>query len=106
MQRLLPSKKALLEPEEPIRSELFGPERLEQHARSLAAADRVVSGRRGKRVAPRVEENGRVLLAAYRSIALSARNAVLLSSPILLPNGAYDDVIDMVLNLNPRDALR
>jgi len=44
--------------------------------------------------------------ATYRSIALSARNAVLLSSPILLPNGAYDDVIDMVLNLNPRDALR
>ena len=44
--------------------------------------------------------------ATYRSIALSARNAVLLSSPILLPNGAYDDVIDMVLNLNPRDTLR
>jgi hypothetical protein len=44
--------------------------------------------------------------ATYRSIALSARNAVLLSSPILLPNGAYDDVFDMTLNLNPRDALR
>jgi hypothetical protein len=44
--------------------------------------------------------------ATYRSIALSARNAVLLSSPILLPSGAYDDVIDMILNLNPRDALR
>jgi hypothetical protein len=44
--------------------------------------------------------------ATYRSIALSARNAVLLSSPILLPNGSYDDVIDMVLNLNPRDTLR
>jgi hypothetical protein len=44
--------------------------------------------------------------AIYRSIALSARNAVLLSSPILLPNGAYDDVFDMTLNLNPRDALR
>ena len=69
MQRLLSSNKALQEPEEPIRSELFGPERLEQHARSLAAADRVVPGRRGVRVAPRVEENGRVLLSAYRSIA-------------------------------------
>jgi hypothetical protein len=44
--------------------------------------------------------------ATYRSIALSARNAVLLSSPILLPNGAYDDVFDIVLNLNPRDTLR
>ena len=44
--------------------------------------------------------------ATYHSIALSARNAVLLSSPIALPAGAYDDVIDMILNLNPRDALR
>jgi hypothetical protein len=44
--------------------------------------------------------------ATYRAIALSARNAVLLSSPIALPNGAYDDVIDMVLNLSPRDTLR
>jgi hypothetical protein len=62
-------KKAPAEPEEPIRSELFGPERLEQHARSLAAADRVVIGRRGARIVPRLEENSRVLLAAYRSIA-------------------------------------
>ena len=78
MLRLLSSKKALLEPEEPIRSELFGPERLEQHARSLAAADRVVSRRRGARVAPRVRENGRELLAAYRSIAsaLNEKHAI------------------------------
>ncbi len=44
--------------------------------------------------------------ATYHSIALSARNAVLLSSPIVLPNGAYDDFIDIVLNLNPRETLR
>ncbi|MEA2627490.1 MAG: hypothetical protein QOD06_3535, partial [Candidatus Binatota bacterium] len=69
VQRLRSSKKALLEPEGPIRSELFGPERLEQHARSLAAADRVASGRRGARVAPRLKKNGRILLEAYRSIA-------------------------------------
>ena len=66
---ILSSKNASLESQEPIRSELFGPERLEQHARSLAAADRVASRRRGPRVAPRVKENGRVLLAAYHSIA-------------------------------------
>jgi hypothetical protein len=43
----------------------------------------------------------------YREVALSARNAVLLSSPILLPAGGdYQDVMDMVLYLNPRDALR
>ena len=43
---------------------------------------------------------------AYREIAVSARNAVLLSSPLALPAGHYQDVMDMVLNLNPRDTLR
>jgi hypothetical protein len=42
----------------------------------------------------------------YREIAVSARNAVLLSSPIALPAGHYQDVMDMVLYLNPREALR
>jgi hypothetical protein len=42
----------------------------------------------------------------YREIALSARNAVLLSSPFALPAGHYEDVMDMVLNLEPRETLR
>jgi hypothetical protein len=42
----------------------------------------------------------------YHSIALSARNAVLLSSPVALPAGSYDEVMNMTLNLNPRDALQ
>jgi hypothetical protein len=42
----------------------------------------------------------------YREIALSARNAVLLSSPFALPPGDYHDGMDMVLSLNPRDTLR
>jgi hypothetical protein len=44
--------------------------------------------------------------ATYREIALSARNAVLLSSPFALPPGDYHDGMDMVLSLNPRDTLR
>jgi outer membrane biosynthesis protein TonB len=44
--------------------------------------------------------------AAYRSLALSARNAALVSSPLTLPPGRYDEVRDMVLNFNPRNALR
>ncbi|MEI9889003.1 MAG: hypothetical protein WDN08_21375 [Rhizomicrobium sp.] len=44
--------------------------------------------------------------ALYRDIALSARNAVLLSSPLTLPAGAFGDSIDVTLNLNPRDTLR
>jgi hypothetical protein len=42
----------------------------------------------------------------YREIAVSARNAVLLSSPLALPPGRYQDVMDMVLYLNPKEALR
>jgi len=44
--------------------------------------------------------------ALYRDIALSARNAVLLSSPLTLPPGAIDYSMEVTLNLNPRDALR
>ncbi|HEY2645925.1 MAG TPA: glucoamylase family protein, partial [Candidatus Acidoferrales bacterium] len=57
-------------PEEPIRAELFSLERLEQHAESLAAAQEVTTTTtRGRRLIPRVAENGRVLLESYRSIA-------------------------------------
>ena len=56
--------------QEPIRAELFGIERLEQHAESLAAAHRVIDkGRGGRNLLPRVRENAQILLAAYRNIA-------------------------------------
>jgi hypothetical protein len=42
----------------------------------------------------------------YRQIALSARNAVLLSSPFALPPGHYGDVMDVMLSLNTKEALR
>src|SRR5438876_437457 len=60
--------------EDPIRAELFGIERLEQHAEGLAAAQRVMgqSGR-GRRLLPRVEHNGRVLRESYRVIANAIR---------------------------------
>ncbi|HWA30548.1 MAG TPA: hypothetical protein VG867_05600, partial [Rhizomicrobium sp.] len=43
---------------------------------------------------------------AYREVALSARNAVLLSAPFKLPDGAPKEGIDFTLDLNPRDTLR
>jgi cyclic beta-1,2-glucan synthetase len=59
---------------EPIVSELFSVERLEQHARSLAEAQTVTSEpRRGREIGPRVAENGRVLLDAYRTLAGAIR---------------------------------
>ncbi|HEY2532995.1 MAG TPA: hypothetical protein VGJ20_34525 [Xanthobacteraceae bacterium] len=42
----------------------------------------------------------------YRKIALSARNAVLLSSPFVLPPGHYSDVMDLIISLNTKEALR
>jgi cyclic beta-1,2-glucan glucanotransferase len=68
------STAALREPEEPIRSELFSIERLEQHAESLAAAQRVTpTPGRGRPLATRLRDNGRVLLAAYRAIGAAIR---------------------------------
>ncbi len=62
------------EVEEPIRAELFSAERLEQHAESLSAARRVTDNpRKGRRLSPRVQDNGRVLLDAYRTIAKATR---------------------------------
>jgi len=56
--------------EEPIRAELFGVERLEQHAESLAVAQTVFPELRpGLLLLPRVAENGRVLQESYRVIA-------------------------------------
>jgi len=60
--------------EEPIRAELFSSERLEQHAKSLAEAQRVTTTpRRGRPLLPRVLDNGRVLLESYRAIAQAIR---------------------------------
>ncbi|MEC4889419.1 MAG: glucoamylase family protein [Nitrospira sp.] len=60
---------------EPIRAELFGAERLEQHAESLAVAQVVTDdSRRGGLLMPRVLENGRVLVDSYRTIARAIRD--------------------------------
>jgi cyclic beta-1,2-glucan synthetase len=62
------------EVEEPIRAEIFGIERMEQHAESLAAAEHITEKpTRGRNLLPRVRENGRVLLAGYQDIAEAVR---------------------------------
>ena len=64
----------LREPEELISAELFSVERLEQHAESLAAAQRVSRRKRtrGRSLSARLGDNARVLLDAYRSVAAGA----------------------------------
>ena len=56
--------------DEPIRAEIFGMERLEQHAESLAAAQRTTEKpSKGRNLLARIGKNAMVLLAAYRDIA-------------------------------------
>ncbi|MFL6332477.1 MAG: GH36-type glycosyl hydrolase domain-containing protein [Pyrinomonadaceae bacterium] len=60
--------------EEPIRDELFSVERLEQYAATLAAEHRVYAGRRrGRRLLPALEKNGRLLVGAYHSLGEAVR---------------------------------
>ncbi|MGH7566881.1 MAG: glycosyl transferase, partial [Gemmatimonadota bacterium] len=56
---------------EPIRGEIFGAERLAQHAQSLAGAHRVhpQAPRKGAPLLDRFEDNARALLQAYRALA-------------------------------------
>ena len=60
--------------QQPIRAEVFGIERLKQHAESLAAAQPTADERaKGRRLLPRVRENGNVLLGGYRNIVEAVR---------------------------------
>ena len=62
--------RSLRDNREPIREELFGTERLEEHGRSLAVAQTVTQKPgKGHPLTARLADNGAVLLAAYRSTA-------------------------------------
>jgi cyclic beta-1,2-glucan synthetase len=64
----------------PIRGELFSVDRLEQHARSLAASQPVHAGKRaGKSLVGRLRDNEKALLAAYRTITAAASHGRLVS---------------------------
>jgi cyclic beta-1,2-glucan synthetase len=66
---------SLDEDEEPIRSELYSIERLEQFAATLALEHKVsTEPQRGRQLLPRLEESGRKLIAAYRSLGRAISN--------------------------------
>ena len=70
IQRGLAAPAASAWDDQPIREELFGIERLEQHARSLAATQPVVMRRRRRNLLrTRLAENEAELLAAYHDVA-------------------------------------
>ena len=69
-----PSAHVFVEPEGPIRGELFSAERLEQHAETLAAAQAVSPKiEEGRPLIPRVLENGRVLMEYYAATAAAIK---------------------------------
>ena len=74
----------------PIRAELFGTERLEHHAQSLAAAQPVASGRSlpVQPLSDRVRDNGEALVEAYRicADALEAGQPIAPAAEWLLDN--------------------
>jgi cyclic beta-1,2-glucan synthetase len=74
---------------DPIRAELFSGERLEEHARSLAAAQPVrAKATKGNPLAGRLIDNEKVLLHAYRTIAkaISEEDAITPAAEWLVDN--------------------
>jgi cyclic beta-1,2-glucan synthetase len=63
----------LYDSEEPIRGELFSVERLEEYARVLAGEHKVVKKKGRARLLPRLEDNGRELVTAYRILVEAVR---------------------------------
>src|SRR3989441_715620 len=68
------------EAELPIREELYSIERLEQYAAALAAEHKIADRpQRVNLLLPRLEENGRKLIAAYKALAESIREEHVIS---------------------------
>src|SRR5689334_13970801 len=83
------SRAAPWDNEKSIRAELFGVERLEQHAESLAAAQTVTArSTTGRSLAARLRDNESALLEAYRAIvsAVDAGRAITPAAEWLLDN--------------------
>ncbi len=66
---------------------------------------RVDIGRDGTVLKAELIDTARSSDPAYREIASSARNAILLASPLTLPPTTYSGVMHLVLYLNPKQAL-
>jgi cyclic beta-1,2-glucan glucanotransferase len=60
--------------DQPVRAEIFSVERLEQYAQTLAAEHKTITRKGRAQLLPRLEDNGRKLVAAYRSLVEAIRN--------------------------------
>jgi hypothetical protein len=78
-----------------------------KHARNVVILVHVKVARDGTVIEAEIADRARYTTdAAWRAVALSARNAVLLSSPLNLPSGYFGGPIDVTLALNTRDMTR
>src|SRR5258705_4625120 len=59
--------------EQPVRAEIYSVERLEQYAQTLAAEHQTVTRRGRAQLLPRLELNGRKLVATYRALVEALR---------------------------------
>src|SRR5882672_7250085 len=60
--------------EQPVRAEIFSVERLEQYAQTLATEHKTITKKGRAQLLPRLEDNGRKLVAAYRTLVEAIRN--------------------------------
>ena len=60
--------------EQPVRAEIYSVERLEQYALTLAAEHKTVTKKGRAQLLPRLEDNGRKLVATYRMLCETIRN--------------------------------
>ncbi|MGH7373479.1 MAG: glucoamylase family protein, partial [Candidatus Rokuibacteriota bacterium] len=69
-----PSSPFLPGAQDPIRADLFSPERLEEHAERIAGQRILAEGKTGRGLSLHVRDSGRVLLQCYREIAAVIRD--------------------------------
>jgi cyclic beta-1,2-glucan synthetase len=67
------SKAAGYAEEQPVSAEIFSVERLEQYGQTLAAEHKTVTKKGRAQLLPRLEDNGRKLFAAYRTLVEAIR---------------------------------
>src|SRR5258708_9811969 len=60
--------------EQPVRAEIYSVERLEQYAQGLAGEHKTVTRKGRAQLLPRLEDNGRKLVAAYHTLVEAIRN--------------------------------
>src|SRR5882724_3061333 len=68
------AKASRYEDEQPVRAEIFSVERLEQYAKVLAKEHKTIRKKGRAQLLPRLEDNGRKLVAAYRTLVEAIRS--------------------------------